>query len=237
VIVREPSRLSNRRRWHLSVGEAASLSGILAAATIGCANQPVPCVASAACGRGSVCAAGRCIKAGSELAPADGQRIVVAPTEMAVVSELGGAAALPGEIPLGRAPAGSFVVLLRFPVPWGNRVRIARAFLTLEPSPGALPQTDPVLVSVARVLGPWSASDVSWGRLPRLSAPEGRAFATTGPPKKLRIDVTGIVQRRARGRADDQGIALSAPSDAPAGATYATGASGAPGPRLDVYVR
>jgi len=204
---------------------------------VACSHQPVPCVLPGECGRGFVCAIDHCTKAGTELTPADTQRIVVNPTEMALVSSLGKASGLPNEIPLGRAPAGSFVLLLRFPVPWGNRVRIARAFLTLEPAPFAVPESRPVLVSVARVLDPWSASDVSWGRLPRLSPSEARAWAITGPPRPLRIDVTAIVQRWARGRTDDQGIALSAPADAPVGATYATGAAGASGPRLDVYVR
>jgi hypothetical protein len=129
------------------------------------------------------------------------------------------------------------VVLLKFPTPWGNRVRIARAFLTLEPSPGALPESHPVPVSVSRILERWSASDVTWARLPKLSTAEARALASTGPPKTLRIDVTAIVERWARGRADDQGIALMAPPEAPVGAIYSSGVSGAAGPRLDVYLR
>jgi hypothetical protein len=49
--------------------------------------------------------------------------------------------------------------------------------------------------------------------------------------------VTSIVQRWARGRANDEGIALIASPEVPIGATYATGVSGARGPRLDVYLR
>lgn len=185
-------------------------------------------VASESCARRRV---------GTELAPPDSQRMLVAPTEMAVVSSRGYDAALPAEIPLGSASAGSLVLLLRFPTPWGNRVRIASAFLILEPFPGALPETVPVTVTIARVLEPWSASDVSWARLPRLSAPEGRALVSTAPPKTLRIDVTTIVQRWSQGKTKDQGIALFSAPDAPVGATYATGVSGARGPRLDVYLR
>lgn len=144
---------------------------------------------------------------------------------------------MPAEISLGRVSLGSMVVLLRFPTPWGNHVRVSSAFLTLEPSEGALPETEPVEVSVARVLERWSAAEVSWGRLPRLSAPEVRAFATATPPKTLRIDVSAIVQRWARGQANDQGLALMAGSGANTGATYSSGVGGAPGPRLDVYLR
>ncbi|HEX9296487.1 MAG TPA: DNRLRE domain-containing protein [Polyangiaceae bacterium] len=213
------------------------LASLLGALLIGCSSSIAPCVTQEACRAGQTCLAGRCLNMGSELAPSDAQRILVPASEIAVVSSRGNDPTLPSEIPLGRAPNGSIVVLLRFPTPWGNRVRIASAFLTLEPLPGALPETQPVSVSVARVLEPWSASDVSWGRLPRLSAPEVRALASPAPPKTLRIDVTSIVRRWARGRATDQGIALMASGEAAAGATYATGISGAPGPRLDVYVR
>jgi hypothetical protein len=162
---------------------------------------------------------------------------VVAPQEMAVVARGNGDAALPREIPLGGSTRASAVVLLRFPTPWGKRVRVARAFLTLEPAPGAIAETRPVLVSVARVLEPWSASEVSWERLPRLSAFEGDAYTGIGPVKTLRIDVTAIVQRWALGRVNDQGIALTASSGAPLGPSYATGVAGGAGPRLDVYLR
>jgi hypothetical protein len=176
-------------------------------------------------------------QAATEVAPLDAQRIVVSPTELAVVSPRNGGSALPAEIPLGSTSAGSVMILLRFPTPWGNRVRIARAFLVLEASPGAIPEPHPVSVSVARILERWSASQVSWSRLPKLSPAEARAVAVTAPPGPLRIDVTAIVERWTRERADDQGIALTAPPDAPVGATYSTGISGAPGPRLDVYLR
>lgn len=171
------------------------------------------------------------------MVPIDAQRIVVAPQEMAVVARGNGDTALPGEIPLGGAARASTVVLLRFPTPWGKRVRVARAFLTLEPAPGAIAETHPVLVSVARVLEPWSPSEASWGRLPRLSAFEGSAYTGIGPAKALRIDITTIVQRWALGRGSDQGLALTASSDAPLGPSYATGVAGGTGPRLDVYLR
>jgi hypothetical protein len=202
-----------------------------------CSTRLAPCVAPEGCAKNQTCFTGHCAALGTEITPTDARRVIVAPSEIAVVSSHGGGSELPAEIPLGASVAGSIVVLLRFPTPWGNRVRVASAFLTLEPSPGAFPETDPVPVTVARVLEPWSATDVSWGRLPRLSAPEARALATARPPKTLRIDVTSIVQRWARERTNDQGIALMSAPEAPVGATYATGVSGARGPRLDVYLR
>lgn len=208
-----------------------------AAMTQGCAYRLAACAAPGSCERGMTCTAGRCIKAGTELVPGDAQRIVVAPQEMVVLARGNGDSALPGEIPLGGTARPAAVVLLRFPTPWGKRVRVARAFLTLQPAPGAVAEGRPVLVSVARVLEPWSASDASWGRMPRLSAFEGNAYTGIGPAKALRIDVTTIVQRWALGRSSDQGLALTASSEAPLGPSYATGASGGTGPRLDVYLR
>jgi hypothetical protein len=202
-----------------------------------CGTRDTPCVAPDACAKNQTCATGRCAALGTEVTPTDARRLLVAPSEIAVVSSRGAGTELPVEIPLGAAGAGSIVVLLRFPTPWGNRARVASAFLTLEPAPGAFAEADPVAVNVLRILEPWSPSDVSWARLPRMSAPEARALATARPPKTLRIDVTSIVQRWAHERTNDQGIALMSAPEVPVGATYATGVSGARGPRLDVYLR
>ena len=210
---------------------------VIASTSEGCANRIPPCVGPDDCQRGTSCAVGRCFKTGSELVPLDAQRIVVAPQEMAVVTRGERDRALPREITLGGTARASPIILFRFPTPWGKRVRVARAFLTLEPAPGAVPETHPVLVSVARVLEPWAAAEVSWGRLPRLSAFEGSAYSGIGPGKALRIDVTTIVQRWALGRSADQGLALAASSDAPLGPSYATGVAGGTGPRHDVYFR
>jgi hypothetical protein len=73
--------------------------------------------------------------------------------------------------------------------------------------------------------------------MPRLSPFEGGAYSSIGPAKALRIDVTSIVQKWALDRSADQGLALTATSEAPFGASYATGVSGGIAPRLDVYLR
>jgi hypothetical protein len=229
-------RTASKKLRKLGTG-VRMVSLVIASATLGCASRFPPCVGPDSCQRGMMCTAGRCLKTGTELVPLDAQRIVVAPQEMAVVARGTGDNALPGEIPLGGTARSSPIVLFRFPTPWGKRVRIARAFLMLYPAPGAVPESRPVLVSVARVLEPWSVTEASWGRLPRLSAFEGSAYSGIGPAKALRIDVTTIVQRWALGRSADQGLALTASSDAPFGPSYATGVAGGTGPRLDVYLR
>src|SRR5450432_4263224 len=81
----------------------------------GCSPHQAGCLAPGSCGN-------------SGLPPPDSQRMVVSAEELAVVSSRGQDAALPEAIALGGVASGSVVVLLRFPAPWGNRVRIERAF-------------------------------------------------------------------------------------------------------------
>ena len=206
----------------------------MAALAAGCAGRADLCAAPGSCGPGRICSAGRCVLPATDPVASDADRIVVAATDMAVVSARGGDDALPAEIAL--AGGCSPVVLLRFPAPWGNHARIAAAFLTLELADAAVAHARPLTLSVARVLEPWSGGAVTWSRLPRLSPPLLHAEVEP-PPRMVRIDVTEIVRRWGRGRSDDQGIALWASSAGAAGPTYATGALGTAGPRLDVYVR
>jgi hypothetical protein len=205
----------------------------IAMLAMGCARRPttVVCAAPGTCGVGKICAAGRCVQPAVDPVPSDADRIVVAASDMAVVSS-GESSAFPQEIALARAP----VVLLRFPAPWGNRARIAAAFLTLDVGDASSADGRPLAFTVARVLEPWSPSGVSWGRLPRLSAPLATTEVTP-PHRSLRIDVTAVVARWALRESDEQGIALWASSTGATSPTYATGVLGAPGPRLDVYVR
>jgi hypothetical protein len=207
------------------------VAGIVAA---GCARRPLVCAAPGACGPAQICAAGRCVTPGFDPVSSDADRIVVAASEVAVVSVGAAKAQLPDEIALGEG--SSPVVLLRFPAPWGNRARIAAAFLTLELQDASRDDGRPITFSVARILEPWSGGDVTWGRLPRLSPPLVTANLRASR-RDVRIDVTGLVARWARGQPDEQGIALWASGAGGAGPTYATGALGALGPRLDVYVR
>jgi hypothetical protein len=215
----------------LSVIGCASLGFAL-----GCAPLPSVCSAKASCGSGRICVTGRCTRPGTQPVAPDSYRIVVAASDLAVVSARSQDETLPTDVALA-APSAP-IVLLRFPAPWGNRARIAAAFLTLHPEEAAVGDGGrPWTVSVARVLEPWSGASVSWGRLPRLSAPLVTTEVPLGSSRPLRIDVTSIVQRWSLAEDDEQGIALWASSAGWLGPTYATGALGLAGPRLDVYVR
>jgi hypothetical protein len=202
-----------------------------------CAGRPPPCSAPSSCASRRACITGRCVPADWEPAPPKSQRVVVAASDLAVVSSRGENPSPPDAVAFGAASSGSVVLLLKFPTPWGNQARVLSAFLMLDPMPGAPPDAIPVEVAVARVLEPWSGASVTWGRQPQLSGVETTALARTGPPRPLRIDVTRLVQAWQRTPSRDRGIALLAkPADA-VGAQYSTGAAGGMGPRLDVYLQ
>jgi hypothetical protein len=210
-------------------------SWIAAALLIGCAHRVPVCASAGSCGPGQLCSAGRCTRPGLDPIPSDSDRIVVAASEMAVVAATDRHRALPDEIALGGRSA--LVVLLRFPAPWGNRARIAAAFLTFDVQESAVTWAERWTVSVARVLEPWSDLSVTYARLPKMSAPLVRAEVLPLPERPLRIDVTPIVQAWARGERDENGMAVWASSAANGAPTYASGTMGGEGPRLDVYVR
>ena len=173
----------------------------------------------------------------AEPVPRDSQRTVVAPVDLAVVTPDGDAGPLPALAEPGSHGRGSVVMLIRFPTPWGNQAEIAGAFLLLGLQDAAQPDGRAVRVEVARILDPWVGSDVSWGRLPRLSPVEITTSAPVSSAAPLRIDVTHIVRRWTKGKSDDRGIALLVCANGPFSPGYATGASGGLAPRLDVYVR
>src|SRR5690242_3007883 len=137
---------ASSKGWLSAMG--AFIAVIVASA---CSATPEPCSSPQSCGPRRSCVASRCAPPNAEPAPVDAQRLVLHPSEMAVVSGQGDEAS-PSEIALG-GPGGSLIVLLRFAIPWANRVRIASAFLTLEPAPDSTGDSTALPVSIARVLG------------------------------------------------------------------------------------
>jgi hypothetical protein len=222
------------QHWRRKRG-ATGAGWLAAVLAVGCAHRTSVCSSPGTCGTGRICAAGRCARPGTDPIASDSDRIVVAASDIAIVSASAENGALPDEIAFfGRSPP---VVLLRFPAPWGNRARIMAAFLTLQLQDTTVVDSRTWTLSVARVLEPWAGAGVSWGRLPRLSAPLVRAEVVPLPPRSLRIDVTAIVQRWARAENDERGLALWASAAGPSGPTFSSGLLGPVGPRLDVYVR
>jgi hypothetical protein len=216
------------------------LCTILVLAACGKGTPAAEICSPGTCGTGRACVVGRCHPSDASPSPADTQRVLLSPRDLAVLASRGASGAgadLPAFIALGREGEGNLVVLLRFAATWRDDSDVVSAFLLLDPLEGAIPPSNTIPVEVARILDPWSPSTVSWGRQPRLALPETAAVVRPQPPRPLRVDVTAMVRAWKQRRADDHGIALLTAARDPFGSSYSTGVTGGVGPRLEVYVR
>lgn len=217
----------------------------LFALSIGLASCAAPiaeggaCREAGSCEAGKSCIMGLCRPPDAPLTPVDAQRVVLAPSEIAVVSALssgGGGDELPDTFALGRSSDGTVILLMRFAPSWNESAEVLRAMLvldTIEGPPALLPAT----IEAARISGPWLAATASWGRTPKLDVPFAAGSVVPRPPIPVRVDVTQLVRDLARKKQDDQGIALLAHGDDVNGTAIALGVSRGGGPRLEVYLR
>jgi hypothetical protein len=225
----------------VSISPALLASAALACALAACAaplGEAHPCP-DRACGDGRACVAGRCRATEASASQGDALRVVLAPADLAVVGLHGGGGGpdLPESVALGRAESGTVVMLFRFEATWRDDAEVQNAFLVLEPLEGTPPAINPISFEMARVVEPWRAEVVSWGRQPRLAVPYGAGTLRARPALPLRVDVTPLVKTWNRRDADDHGIALLAKGDDAYGAVVSTGVSHGRGPRLEVYVK
>jgi len=214
---------------------------------VGCAAGPVPCGSPSHCATGSECLAHRCVALGSDPVAAGSRRLVLDAEQVAVVhpERHGTATGLPPTVTFGGPPATNQELLLRFPRAWAS-FEIDAAFLLLEPAPDADPSGADVPVRVALAAAAWTPGSAP--HAPGERGPRSSGLARTRPPSLLRVDVTAQLQalqaqggRRGRSEQADQGrsdygLVVRAAHGSERGATYQTGAEGAP-PRLDVYGR
>jgi hypothetical protein len=222
--------IGDRSRIARSSG-AVVLPALLAA----CASSPIPCASPGACPAGLECLANRCVVEGYDPVAAGTERIVVRPSALAVAGAEPAGGELPGAITLGGAVA-SHALFLRFDASWRPR-DVESAFLLLDPVPASQPSAHEVAVVVWRVAGAWSETSIRAGERPTLRAPMARGVAGSSPASVLRVDVTEIVRWLDEHPQSDRGVALAADSQAGHGASFATGAAGGNGPRLELYVR
>lgn len=210
----------------------------LLALAAACSRGPEPCASAGVCPEGQECLANRCVVAGGDPVPADSQRLVLEPEQMAVV---GNAATEPGELPaavtFGGGANGTSTLYLKFPPVWRHKRRIEAAFLILEPMPATFGSAEDVAMDVWRVRERWEPSSLTRIEQPELGPPRSRGLARSTPPSPLRVDVTALVTHLAENAGSDHGIALRAGSGDSAGASFATGTSGGRSPRLEIYVR
>lgn len=205
----------------------------------GAAREARACAGAGVCGADH-CVVGRCRPVDALPSPIDAHRVLLAPVDMAVLSEGERGTAgrgVPEAVALGRAETGDVVLLLRFAAPFGDDTEIASAFLVLTPVAGAPPSERALTLEVARILEPWRSETATWGRQPRLSLPSTAAIARRRQLSPLRIDVTPLVRDWLKRRKSDHGIALLAPGDDAVGAAYSMGITQGAGPRLEVYTR
>lgn len=218
---------------------------LLAVVSLGCVQSPpgpavcapdVPCAAEA-----DACVIGRCRpRKDAPVAAMDARRLLLFPDAVAVVSAKGpsgGGEALPESVSLGKSAAGDTSLLLHFEVPVAEVGEVSSAFLVLETATSAQPPSHPVSMEIARILEPWRADFVSWGRAPRLDRVEKAGTIGVMSTSPVRIDVTHVVQRWAKRREGEHGIAVLADPDDPRGVTFSLGVVEKRGPRLEVYVR
>ncbi|MFO0755856.1 MAG: hypothetical protein U0359_05165 [Byssovorax sp.] len=216
----------------------AALLGLLG---LGCASAGEAVRACPeGCPAGKSCVVGRCRAPDEPPSPTDTRRLFVPPAEVAVIasSAVGRSGApLPETLALGRAGDGTVELLLRFVAPFRDDADVVSAFLVLDPLDGALPPEGGAPFETARILDPWQAATVSWGRQPRLSLPKLAGVIRPRAGSPVRVDVTALVRAWSERSPDDHGIALIVAGNDPVGGAYGMGITGGSGPRLEVYLR
>ncbi len=194
-------------------------------------------VCEGGCDEGKSCVIGRCRATDEAPAPADTRRVVLAPSDFAVIAAGSSASLVPETVALGRAEGGTVALLLRFAASWRDDSDVLSAFVILDPVDSAPPAAQPAIFEAARILEPWQAAVVSWGRQPRLDLPKLAAVIRAIPGTPVRIDVTGLVREWSKRSADDHGLALLVHGDDRIGSAFSMGITGGAGPRLEAYVR
>lgn len=200
--------------------------------SVGCAGGTRPCSSSDNCSGDQVCQVGRCAEGEALPAQPVSRRLTIEPRTLAYFDDQ--TSGVPSELRFAASNAGETTLLIRFERAFKAK-EIERAFLTLEPSPDALPSNSAVNVDI------WRLADGAplvrhQGEFPLVSGPaDARALLNFAPPQTARIDVTDVVRSATKEGADNVGFILRSARGTGTGARYAV--TSGHGPRLEVYVK
>jgi hypothetical protein len=166
----------------------------LVCASAGCGGAtPAPCSATSACAEGQACIVGRCRPEAAELAAQTSRRVVLEPTDLAVLEP--GADHEPGAVtPLGASGREPVLLIVRFDLPAKPEGKLESAFLVFDRDASAPPAPTPVELELATVLDPWSTARVSWANQPRVGSAKARVVAPAASDAPLRIEVTELLE-------------------------------------------
>jgi hypothetical protein len=210
-------------------------ASLLAASGSSCAPRDAQglCRGQGECDKDSSCIVGRCRPRAEPAVAPGARRVVLEPSEIAVVSSKERERVEVPALGFGRIASGEVALLLSFEDEIGGDVEIERAFLVLDPLDDAPSPVAPVPIEVAPIREAWSRDSVSWARKPATGLAEIVADASPRAHKSLRVEVTELLVSTE----GHHGFALSAGPRDPIGAFYATGLGGGAPPRLELYLK
>jgi hypothetical protein len=220
-----------KRPFAVAFVALASLASLASAA---CARRPAMC--SRTCGppgrddASYACVSGECLRAGA--VPAVGaldrfgmyqaRRLVLEPIAIARLAPGDRRGELAPVATLGRTRDAGSMLLLRFALDLPPGTSVLEAHVVLDRAPSTDTDTAPVALRAARIVDPWDARSIAWGRAPRLDDAHLPVTTIDDPRAAVRLDVGPLVRRWRRHEPDDQGIAIVADRTSPTGIALAT---------------
>jgi hypothetical protein len=202
-------------------GVSGALAVVLAALS-GCGHTGRPAMCTRTCDDGFACVSGECLRAGalSDVEALDkfglykARRIVVPAVEALRLAPGDTAGEMPPVVTLGRKRDEAAVLLLRFALDLSPDATVLEAHVLLDRAPSLDADPTPIALHASRIVEPWDARLVSWGRAPRIEETRSpQTVVDLGRPQ-ARIDVRSLILRWRRHGPDDQGIAIVADADA-----------------------
>jgi hypothetical protein len=221
----------------------------LALVLTACAPRRQLCAGLSACPSTSDCVAGQCLAKTSGSPYVGTRRIILPPSDVALLDPDTPPGRLPAVFTMGRAGARSTRLLLRFDLKLGPGTTLVRASLLLDRSDATMAGAAPVALHGERVIGKWNPRTVSSSTAPPVEDIRlPRTRVDSRGPALVRIDVTDLARRWLEHNPADRGLVLVAENTSPTGVSFALGGDTAipePGsgadlpepPRLEVYAR